>query len=158
MALTAQTHHTFHVDSKAPNVWAFFWHVPGMAACIPGCEEVTTIQEHESYRVQVRRNMGPFLIRIPLDIYVIESVVPRSIRIEVSGRDKRLRSEVSQAIAVSLKATDDGGTNVDLDVHVALNGILAKLGEHLVMSQIEQMLHEFFAALRGAIAERGAAA
>jgi carbon monoxide dehydrogenase subunit G len=151
-----QVAHKFHVEADRASVWDFFWDIPGMAMCIPGCESVTEHEPKRTYTAQVKKKMGPFLIRMPLDIRVIESEDLQRMRVQVTGKDNRLRSEVQQSIEVSLADAQGTGTDVLLDMELTLRGTLAMVGKPIVKTQINHTLDGFTRQLRSAIAARAA--
>jgi|ETNmetMinimDraft_26_1059896.scaffolds.fasta_scaffold71624_2 carbon monoxide dehydrogenase subunit G len=153
--MSENINHSFQVDSVPEQVWEFFWDVHAMARCIPGCEEVTTVEDNKTYKATVRRNMGPFLIRMPLDVTVLESTPPRLFRVQISGKDKKLRSEVHQTVSVGLTDAAPNKTDVEIDIDITLSGLLATLGRNLVRTQIIQAMDEFVYTVHDVLVKRG---
>lgn len=152
--VSEQIKHSFQVDSAPEQVWEFFWDVQAMARCVPGCEEVNTLEENKKYQAQVRRKMGPFLIRMPLEITVLESTPPKLFRVEICGKDRKLRSEINQTVSVLLSGTPENKTEVGVEIDIALQGLLASLGKNLVRTQITQTMDEFVNTLHDALVQR----
>ena len=144
----------FVVDTTRERAWAFLWDLEAVAKCVPGCEEVLAQDPGLSYRARVRRNVGPFLIRFELDIAVIESVPLERIRVVVSGKDKRLRSEVQQNITVSLSDFGNSQCQIEINTNFRLSGMLAALGEGLLAGQIRQEIDTFVGSVKNALQER----
>jgi len=152
--MSEKIQHSFQVDSLPEQVWEFFWDVHAMAQCVPGCEEVTTVEDNKTYQARVRRKMGPFLIRMPLDITVVESTPPKLFRVRISGKDKKLRSEVHQTVSVGLTGAPHDKTDVKIDIDITLSGLLATLGKNLVRTQITQTMDEFVYTLHDVLVKR----
>ena len=150
--------HTFVVDTNRKRAWAFLWDLEAVAKCIPGCEEVLTQEPGVSYKARVRRNVGPFLIRLELNIGVTESVPLERIQVVVSGEDKRLRSKVQQNITVSLNDLANSQCQIEIDTDFRLSGMLAALGEGLLAGQIRQELDSFIGSVQNALQERASEA
>jgi len=133
----------FVVNTAREQVWRFFWDLETVAKCIPGCEEVRTLTPGLSYQARIRRSIGPFLIRLELQIAVVESESPQRIRVRVSGEDKRLRSEVQQNISIVLSDVDDKQCQIEITTDFRLSGMLTALGEGLLGNQIRQEIDTF---------------
>ena len=146
----------FNVEAQPEQLWTFLWDIESMAQCIPGCEEVITHEDKKSYKARMRRKVGPFVIRIEMDILIVECEPPKRIVMEVSGKDKRLRSELTQRVTVSLNVEGDGNCKVVIDTHLQLSGVLATLGVSLLSGHIEQEINTFVTSLREAIEKRKA--
>ena len=144
----------FVVSSRRERAWVFLWDLEGVAKCVPGCEEVVTQQPGRSYKARVRRNVGPFLIRLELDITVIESLPLERIQVVVSGEDKRLRSNVQQTITVVLSDVGNSQCQIEIIVDFRLSGMLAALGEGLLAGQIRQEIDTFVGSVQYALQER----
>ena len=161
MSATIVTHdalRSFHADLERDRVWAFFWEIPSLARCIPGCESVVSVDEGESYTASVRRQVGPFSLRFALAVRVLDRTPPSEIGIEVRGEDRRLRSEVRQEIVVRLSdAPDAGGTRGEIRAKVEVTGLLASLGANLVRMHVDQGLTEFVDAIEIALVGTSAA-
>ena len=149
---------SFHTELERERVWAFFWDVPSLARCIPGCENVVPVEEGASYTASVRRQVGPFSLRVALVVTVVDRTPPSEISIAVRGEDRRLRSEVRQEIVVRLSdAPDAGGTRGEIRAKVEVTGLLASLGANLVRMHVDQGLTDFADAIETALAGTSAA-
>jgi carbon monoxide dehydrogenase subunit G len=147
---------SFDVEAEPEKVWSFLWDIEALARCIPGSQEVSVQSEGESYRARVGRKVGPFVLGFELNIRVVQSEAPRLIRVEISGRDKRLKSELRQNVAIDLNSTGNGHSKVDVATTINLSGVLASLGERALSAHIHQVLDDFVRCLQGAIEERRA--
>jgi carbon monoxide dehydrogenase subunit G len=148
---------SFHTDLERDRVWAFFWEIPSLARCIPGCESVVSVDEGESYTASVRRRVGPFSLSFALAVTVLDRTPPSEISIEVRGEDRRLRSEVRQEIVVRLSdAPDAKGTRGEIRAKVEVTGLLASLGANLVRMHVDQGLTDFVDAIEKALVDRSA--
>ena len=144
---------TFDLAVPLPVLWGLFWDIPAMARCVPGCESVDEVEPQKHYTASVRRKLGPFLMRMEMTIEVLESEPERSMRVRITGKDRKLRSEVSQTLAVTLEEQPPNSSRVSLVSEVELSGILGKLGANLIRTQLDATVREFFDNLRAAAAE-----
>lgn len=144
---------TIALEAPLDEVWDFVWSFEQLAACIPGCEGVDEHVPHRSYTAQVRKKLGPFLIRMPLEIEIESYEERRAIRAAVVGRDQRLRSEVAQRLDVTLTAAGSGSL-LQAVVGVSISGVLASVDANLVERNLDQTIGEFAAALNARLADR----
>lgn len=121
-----------------------------MAGCIPGCGEITVQEKSKAYRAWVRRTVGPFAIRLQLDIRVLDAKPPEFLTIELSGVDRRLRSALSQMLVVKLQDSE-GETVVNIVGSFTLTGVLGSLNTYLISAHVEKGLREFATALQEAV-------
>ena len=152
-SINQQFKHDFEVEATPEVVWSFLWDVEAMGRCIPGCEEVLVREENKDYLARLRRKVGPFVIRMEMDITVVESEAPQRIVMDVTGRDKRLRSQLRQHITVTLGLVGEGRTHVDFDTQFELSGVLATLGWTLLSGHIHQEIDTFVADVQTGIEE-----
>ena len=66
---------TVHVPRQL--LWDFLWDVPRLTACVPGCEALQEIEPGTRYQAVVRDKVGPFTLRVPLAVEVLEATVRR---------------------------------------------------------------------------------
>ncbi len=152
--LTKEFVHRFSVEAERGLVWSVIWDVHAVARCVRGCQETETLEEGKSYRALVQRKLGPFSVGLTLDIAVLEARAPEYLSVEVSGDDRRLRSQLKQVISISLQEDSDGTTSVTIKGSFTLTGLLAVLNESLVEAQVGQVLEDFTSTLRQTILER----
>ena len=145
--------HNFDVPTTAETVWNFLWDVQSLAQCIPGCGPVEIIEEQKAYKAQMKRKVGPFLLRFNLEINILEADAPRQIKVEIFGSDKRLKTTIKQLLIVNLTSGSEN-TNVDLNLDMELTGVLVTLGKRLAVAHINQILDDFVATMQERIRER----
>ena len=100
--------------------------------------------------------MGPFVLGFELDISVVQREAPRLLRVELSGRDRRLRSELRQDLAIDLNSSQNGHSQVDIATTITFSGVLASLGKRAMSAHIHEALDDFVRRLQDAIEERTA--
>jgi uncharacterized protein len=143
--------------AAAPGVvWQRLWDVPRLAACIPGCDGVQTLEVERRYRATIRDRVGPFRVAIPLDVQV-EATPPARLVVTAAGRDSVLGSPVSVQIAVTLEGGVAGGTRLGLVGHGDVGGKLAALGQGVIERKTRETLDRFATNL-AALFEGGGAA
>jgi len=129
--------------AAAPSaVWRRLWDVPRLAACIPGCDGVETLEAERRYRATIRDRVGPFRLAIPLDVQV-EATAPIRLVVDASGRDGVLGSPVTVHLTVTLEAGAAGGTRVALVGQADVGGKLAALGQGVIERKTRETLDRF---------------
>jgi carbon monoxide dehydrogenase subunit G len=143
--------------AAAPGVvWRRLWDVPRLAACIPGCGAVETVETERRYRATIRDRLGPFRIAIPLDVRV-DAAPPTRLALAASGRDAMLGSPVAVQITVTLDPAGDG-TRLTLVGHADVGGKLAALGQGVIERKTRETLDGFATNLAALFAGGDAAA
>jgi len=154
MTLSQELQHTLEVRAGVADVWSLLWDIRALAGCLLGCENVVAVVEGRSYQAEVRRKVAMFSIRFVLSIEVIDTQPGRSIDLVISGRDKRLKSEIQQKLVVQLQAIDPDLSRIDIATTINISGLLASLGKHLVAMQFAQVVEDFAANMSAAIEQR----
>ena len=150
----SQYTYDFEVEAQPDTVWSYLWDIHGIAACIEGCGEVREIEENRSYEAEVRMKLGPFLLRMPLEISVLELKEAELLKVRIKGSDKKLRSEALQHITISLDQPNPPQTTVAISADLELSGMLATLGKILVRQQFAKRIEDFSFKFRKSILDK----
>jgi uncharacterized protein len=149
--MTHELEHSFSIEAAPAEVWEFLWHVDEVARCIPGCEQVTAQTDPNFYKARIIKKIGPFSVGMDFDIKVTNVRPPEFLSVELKGNDRRLRSQVTQAFALSLQAVGEHSTELLIKGNFTIEGLLGSLNRNLVSGQVSQVLDDFSSALRSAI-------
>ena len=144
---------SFGIEAPPALVWKFLWDIEAMAGCIPGCEEVITQVENKTYLAKMRRKIGPFVIRMEMDIEVTECVEPERVAMVVAGRDRKLKSKLSQTVTLALEGEPEGPSCIEVNTHLELSGVLASLGAILLRGHIQNEMDTFVKNVQAGIEE-----
>jgi carbon monoxide dehydrogenase subunit G len=132
-------------------VWERLWDVPALAACIPGCDGVETVEAQRRYRATIRDRVGPFRIAIPLEV-AVEPTPPTRLAVTATGRDSALGSPVKLALVATIAPGATGGARLALDGHGEVGGKLAALGQGVIDRKTRDILDRFAANLAALMA------
>jgi carbon monoxide dehydrogenase subunit G len=138
-------------------VWERLWDVPALAACIPGCDTVETLEARRRYRATIRDRVGPFRIAIPLEV-AVEPTPPTRLAVTASGRDAVLGSPITLTLVATIAPGDAGGARLALDGRGEVGGKLAALGQGVIERKTRDILDRFAANLTALFARGGDAA
>jgi carbon monoxide dehydrogenase subunit G len=125
------------------DAWDFVWQVDRLAACVPGCTGVKTIEPGKRYTGQVADHVGPYRVVMDLDVVVQEATAPESIRVLVSGQDRKLGTTQRMDLTVRLRELDPQQTRLDIDAEVEILGKIAALGQFVVKRKVTDVVRKF---------------
>src|SRR5215468_8626441 len=120
-----ETQLPLHVPRQS--LWDFLWDVPRLTACVPGCEAVEEIEPNTRYQAVVRDKVGPFTLRVPLAVEVLEATVPARLRARAQGRDAAVQSLVKVDLTLVLVETSAQTTTLHVGGDVTVVGRLGVL-------------------------------
>ena len=139
---TMQLKQRLPLSAPPERVWDLLWDIETVARCIPGCEDVQTLEPKARYAARLVQRVGPFRVELPLELGISDIRPPSSFRAHATGRDARLGSNISTDIQLQVEPAD-GGANLLIDSHTRVMGKLATLGQSLIRRKAEDVLKEF---------------
>jgi carbon monoxide dehydrogenase subunit G len=128
-------------------VWEFLWDVPRLAACVPGASDVQAVEEGKRYTGVVAEKVGPFKVRFPLEIEVLEARPLERLRARAGGRDASVDGLAKVDLDVSLTPVE-GGTSMRLAADISVLGKLGTLGHSVIVRKGADIVDRFAAAVR----------
>lgn len=131
-------------------VWTFLWDVERVARCLPGCEDARTVVPQQRYSAVVGERVGPFKVRFPLDIDVLEVEEPRRLKAQAAGRDSAVGSSLRVTIELLLEPHDQGSV-IRIVSDATVLGKLGTLGMGIIQRKADQIMEGFAAAMRQAM-------
>jgi carbon monoxide dehydrogenase subunit G len=143
------TQMTVHVPRQS--VWDFLWDVPRLTACVPGCEAVEEIEPGTRYQAVVRDKVGPFTLRVPLAVEVLEATAPTRLRARAQGRDTAVQSLVKVDLTLVLVEPSAQTTTLQVEAEVTVLGKLGTLGHSVVVRRGEDIVAQFANAIQAAL-------
>jgi carbon monoxide dehydrogenase subunit G len=142
------------IAADREKVWAFLWDVPRLAACIPGAQEARELEPGKRYAAVVAERVGPFRVKFPLEIEVLEATAPERLRARAGGRDAAVDGLVKVDLDVSL-ADAGGGTALRLIADIAVLGKLGTLGHSVIVRKSSDVIDRFAGELRRQLESSG---
>lgn len=130
------------IDRPPQTVWDFFWDVGRLSRCIPGCQRLVTLQEHEKYQLDLSDSVGP--IRVNFEAYADVKIIESGKEIRVSLQGKDLKSGgLMQTMDITLEGVTESKTKVDFKTNVTIFGKLGNLGYPFIKKKAHSMIEEF---------------
>ena len=135
---------TANTTVKAPPdaVWALLIDPQQLAACIPGVEEVTQVDER-TFDGVVSATIGPMSGKFALRATIVESDPPRALTTHVHGTDSVTKSTMDAEVVMTLASDSGAQTELTYQTTVDIKGRLAILGDMVLRATASLMLDEF---------------
>lgn len=129
------------LPASRDTVWAKLNDPATLKACIPGCEELNMLSDHEFEAVAVNK-IGPVKAKFKGRVTLSDLDPPNGYKISGQG-DGGIAGFAKGGAVVSL--TDkDGGTLLSYNVEAQIGGKLAQLGQRLINGAAKKMADQFF--------------
>jgi carbon monoxide dehydrogenase subunit G len=129
-------------------VWDLLWDVGRVARCLPGAKDIREVIPHQRYEASIDERVGPFTMRFPLQIEVLEADPPLRLKAQASGRDPTLGTALQVTFELTVRKAGKG-SKLAIDTEIEIRGPLAGLGQGLVRQKAEGTMTRFADALRG---------
>ncbi|PWE33714.1 carbon monoxide dehydrogenase [Maritimibacter sp. 55A14] len=143
------------IAADRATVWAALNDPDVLAACIPGCEELTGSPE-EGFEATVKQKVGPVKATFKGAVTLSDIVPEQSYRISGEGKGG-VAGFAKGAADVHLADAEAGGTELSYDVEAKVGGKLAQLGSRLINGFATKMADQFFERFQERVESDGAA-
>jgi uncharacterized protein len=130
------------VPSDIETTWRALNDPEALKACIPGCESIERVSDHE-YRVAMTARVGPVSARFAGRIVMSDIVAPTAYTLSFEGQGGAAGFAKGEA-RVALSAADPG-TRIDYQAKAQVGGKLAQIGSRLVDGAAAKVADDFFA-------------
>jgi uncharacterized protein len=147
---------TFAVAACVDRVWAFITCPEQVGPCMPGCQHVE-VTGPGTYRALISVKVGPIKTTFNFSIETLEERPPEFARFCVKGEEGGSSSRVTAENSLTLKAIDQGNTEVSYASNVIVVGRLGKFAGGIMQKMAEHMSEQFIAAFRERIETQQAA-
>lgn len=117
--------------------------------CIPGCEEVRRISEHETH-TRVAIKLGPVRARFVGKIMMADVRPDQGCTLQFEGSGGAAGFARGQS-TVDIIATGDSESTLNYTAQASIGGKLGQIGGRMIDASAKQMADQFFAALQEAV-------
>lgn len=138
---------SFAVAAPRDKVRATLVDVPGLAACVPGAENVRQSGPNE-HAGTVKLRLGPMSTAFELTGTLREEA--DTIRVDVKGRERLTGTLVEAGFSAALSAQGDG-TSVNWSLDVTLRGRLGQMGQAVFQDVARRMTEQVVACIKSRI-------
>jgi carbon monoxide dehydrogenase subunit G len=125
-------------------VWNLLMDTTAIAACVPGCEELTPIGE-DRYRAKLAVVIAAVTGHFDATIELADMTPPHGYTLRVEGQSRAGFVKGSSRIELS---EAEGQTRVDVRAEVQVGGAVARVGQRLLEGVGKTMMDRFFACLQ----------
>lgn len=139
------------VAAPPDRVWAFLWEIERVTRCLPGCTEARTVAPRERYEAVITERVGPFKVRFPLEIHVLEAEAPVRLRAQASGRDASVGSMLKVTLDLRLEPAGKG-CRLTVAADADILGKLGALGGGVIQHKADAIMTQFADAVRRELA------
>ena len=133
------------IAADRQTVWAHLNSAETLAACIPGCEELTGSAE-DGFEAVVKQKVGPVKATFKGAVTLSDVDAPNSYTL--SGEGKGGVAGFAKGAAQVRLTEAEGGTELHYDVDAKVGGKLAQLGSRIVDGFARRMADQFFETIK----------
>ncbi len=141
--------------------WQVLCDVEALATCMPGAE-LTESLDSRHHKGRVKTKVGPVVMSFAGEIEIRDvNAEERLLCLIAKGQDSRGASTAQMDLSVRVQELESGGSELQGDAKIRINGRLASMGGRLISQVADQILDQFgrnFAAKAAAIATRSGTA
>ncbi len=129
------------IAADRETVWAHLNSAETLAACIPGCEELTGTAQ-DGFEAVVKQKVGPVSATFKGSVTLTNVEAPVSYTI--NGEGKGGVAGFAKGVADVTLAEVEGGTELSYSVDARVGGKLAQLGNRIIQGFARKMVDAFF--------------
>ena len=138
------------IPASQTHVWAFVWQTERLAACLPGCQRVVTLEPGKAYQAYMADQFGPFRVEAVMAVTVEESHAPDRIRLHAEGKDNRLGATQIIDLTLDLSSPSESETILDVTGDFEVLGKVASLGQFAIKRKANDVVKRFGPNIRAA--------
>jgi carbon monoxide dehydrogenase subunit G len=135
------------INAPASKVWDFLLDPNCIAACMPGVENVTQVDDR-TFDAAIAASVGPISGKFNFRAHIVESDPPREMAAVVDGIDSVTKSPLKANVAMTLDPLSAEQTALAYQANVEVKGRLAILGEMVLRATAALMVEEASRRLR----------
>ena len=132
------------MHAPADKVWTALNDPAVLVRTIPGCEQLEATGP-DSYRLTVTAGVASIKGTYTGEVALSDKQEPASFLMTASGAGGP--GTVSTSVQVRLAPNGDGGTELSYDADAVIGGMIASVGQRMLVSVAKKMAREFFTAV-----------
>ena len=133
---------TIVLKADPMRVWEFLLDANAFAACLPGIEKVTQIDDR-TFEGTIEATVGPISGEFPFRAHIEDSNPPTEMSALVEGTDSVTKSTIDAELRLTLASAEPGQTELAYRAVVNIHGRLAIIGDMVLRATAAVMLDEF---------------
>lgn len=140
------------LNASASRVWALLLDPQAMGACVPGMESIEVLTPEE-YKAVMKVKIAFVSARFTLRTRIVERREALYLKAEGTGEDAAVASSLKYTSEIFLTDRPDGGTDLQMKVHVDLLGRMGNFGLSVMKTKADRLWDEFGVQLAAQLAE-----
>ena len=140
------------IDAPAARVWDFLLDPNCIAACMPGVENVTQIDER-TFDAAIAASVGPISGKFNFRAHIVESHPPTEMAATIDGVDSVTKSALTTKVTMTLDPLSAQQTALAYRATVDVKGRLAILGDMVLRATAALILEEAIKRLKSQLAQ-----
>jgi uncharacterized protein len=140
------------MHAPADKVWTALNDPAVLVRTIPGCEQLEATGP-DSYRLTVTAGVASIKGTYTGEVALSDKQEPASFLMTARGAGGP--GTVSTSVQVRLAPNGDGGTELSYDADAVIGGMIASVGQRMLVSVAKKMAREFFTAVDDVLTGRG---
>ena len=138
---------TITIKAPATKVWDFLLDPDCLAACMPGVENVTRIDDR-TFDAAIAARVGPISGKFSFRAKIVEAKPPTEMTADIDGIDSVTKSALRAKMAMTLEPVGPEETTLAYRATVDIKGRLAIVGEMVLRTTATMILEECTRRLR----------
>ena len=130
------------LDASASRVWTLLLDPQAMGACVPGMESIEVLSPDE-YKAVMKVKIAFVSARFTLRTRIVERREARYLKAQGMGEDAAVASSLKYTTEIFLADRPDGGTDLQMKVHVDLLGRMGNFGFSVMKTKADRLWDEF---------------
>jgi carbon monoxide dehydrogenase subunit G len=131
---------SYSFNAPAERVWDLLMNIEAIAACVPGCQELTPIGD-DRYRAKLSLAMSAVTGSFDATIALEEKMPPHGYTLRVDGQGRPGFVKGTSRVQLVDQQTS---TRVDVTADVQVGGAIARVGQRLLEGVGRTMMNRFF--------------
>ena len=132
----------FSVKAPIQKLWDTLFDVEALAACLPGAEKITKIDE-KTYDVTMKQRVGIVKVTMAGRQVLTKVEAPTHLEMEGEAEDKTKLGHMKDKVTMDLTQLDGGEVEIAYKMDVAMVGKLAMFGDRIMRSKANDIEKEF---------------
>jgi carbon monoxide dehydrogenase subunit G len=142
---------TTTLDAPRQAVWDLMLDPERFAACMPGVEQVTRVDDH-TFSGAIVATVGPMSGTFTFRATIVESMPPAELSATILGSDSVTKSTVTTEVLARLAELSPSQTELAYRARIDIGGRMAILGDMIVRATASLMVEEFLNRVRRQLA------
>lgn len=144
---------TVAVAASPELAWSVLMDIPTVATCVPGVEKVEQTGA-DTWAGILGVRVGPIGVKLEGAVRIAErDDENRTARFDIEATDRRIRGAVNAKTTLTLRALEDGTSELVMHTDASILGKLGQFGQAVLKKKADQLLGEFGTCLGAKLAQ-----